>query len=67
MNDTLTAVLVVIGGIVAIAAILTLPTYWLWNWLMPTVFELKELTIWQALGMNLLCGILFRSSSSLKK
>ena len=31
----------------------------LWNWLLPPLFGWKELTFWQALGMLVLCRILF--------
>jgi hypothetical protein len=31
----------------------------LWNWLAPTLFGLHAVTFWQALGLLLLCRILF--------
>ena len=31
----------------------------LWNWLLPPLFGWREITFWQALGMLLLCRILF--------
>jgi hypothetical protein len=31
----------------------------LWNWLMPTVFGLNQVTFWQALGLFVLSKILF--------
>jgi hypothetical protein len=31
----------------------------LWNWLLPPLFGWPELTFWQALGMLVLCRILF--------
>lgn len=31
----------------------------LWNWLLPPIFGWREITFWQALGMLLLCRILF--------
>ena len=31
----------------------------LWNWLIPDLFELSEITIWQAAGILLLSKILF--------
>src|SRR5436309_2559536 len=31
----------------------------LWNWLVPAVFGLKALTFWQAVGLLVLCRILF--------
>jgi hypothetical protein len=57
-------VLVILGTVVMIAVIMALPTMWLWNWLIPTIFNLIEITFWQALGLNILCGILFKPSSS---
>jgi len=55
-------------GVLAIAVILcflfAFPIKWLWNWLMPLIFGLTKITFWQALGLNLLCGMLFKSNSS---
>ncbi len=31
----------------------------LWNWLMPALFGLREITFWQAIGLLALCRILF--------
>ena len=31
----------------------------LWNWLLPPIFGLREVTFWQALGLLALCRILF--------
>ena len=31
----------------------------LWNWLMPQLFGLHAITIWQAFGLLILCKILF--------
>lgn len=57
------AAFLVVGVIVVIGLLLTLPTMWLWNWLMPTLFGLKTITFWQAVGINVLSGILFKSPS----
>lgn len=62
--------LIILGGlvvIVGIAFLLTLPVMLLWNWLMPVIFGLTKLTFWQALGLNLLSGFLFKNSTSTKK
>ena len=68
-NDTLSGCLVAIVGIlfslaivVGWAFLISLPVMWLWNWLMPMLFGLPTLTWVQALGLNLLCGFLFRTS-----
>lgn len=33
----------------------------LWNWLMPILFKLPEITYWQAIGLNMLANVLFKS------
>ncbi|TSC96434.1 MAG: hypothetical protein Athens101426_354 [Parcubacteria group bacterium Athens1014_26] len=59
-------------GILAIAnfafvgVVGAIPTYFLWNWLMPEIFALKAITFWQAWGLVFLSGILFKNSSSSK-
>jgi lipopolysaccharide export LptBFGC system permease protein LptF len=63
----LKAIATIIGIIVIAGLLFALPTYWLWNWLCPTLFKLPEVTLWQALGLNLLCGILFNRGGSSKK
>jgi hypothetical protein len=37
---------------------------WLWNWLMPVLFELPEINYWQAVGILVLCKLLFGSFGS---
>ncbi len=44
-----------------------LPTMWLVNYLfapslLMTVFGVPSITFWQALGLSVLCGILFKAS-----
>lgn len=48
-----------------IVVILTLPVMLLWNYLVPEVTNgrLKEINFFQALALNMLCFILFRSKS----
>jgi hypothetical protein len=56
----------VVGFVIAILIgfLHALPVYLLWNWLMPLLFDLPVLTFMQALGLSLLCGLLFQSSAS---
>jgi len=64
------ALLVVFGAVVlvfVVGIIFAFPTMWLWNWLMPEIFNLTEITIWQAFGLNLLSGILLKSSTAAVK
>jgi|LakMenEpi03Aug12_release.lakeMendotaPanAssembly.Ray.scaffolds.fasta_scaffold6751397_1 hypothetical protein len=66
-NNVLEAVLLIIGLIVLAAILLALPLQLLWNWLMPTLFNLPMITFWQALGLNIMSGILFKSNINIKK
>jgi len=44
---------------IAVAAIiLGLLLMLLWDWLMPTIFGLGEITFFQAIGLNLISGII---------
>ena len=50
-------------GIVALGAALTAyPVMWIWNWIMPSLFGLPVIDIWHALGLSVLCNILFGSA-----
>ena len=49
------------------AIIMALPTMLLWNWLMPIIFGITKITFLEALGLNLLTGIFFRSNVRLSK
>jgi len=58
-------ILFVLGGAAMIffaALVFALPVMWLWNWLMPMIFGLIKLTLVQSLGLNILCGILFKGN-----
>ncbi len=70
-GSPLRKVMVIIGfvllGLVtvtALAAIFGLAVQWLWNTLMPEVFNLPEVSYWQAVGLFVLAHILFGSHSS---
>ena len=47
--------LLIILGCMIFAA----PVWFLWNLLVPTIFGLGEITIWQAFGLTILCNLLF--------
>ena len=61
------AVFAVIVLVIIIPVLMTLPLMWLWNWLMPQLFGLKELGFWQALGLACLSSILFKGGSASSK
>ncbi len=64
-NITLTAAF--LGTLAVILVLLGYPVMLLWNWLMPEIFGLSEITFWQAIGLNVLCTILFRPTVNIKK
>lgn len=47
---------------VIISVLFSLPVMWLWNGLMPELFKLPEISFLQAIGLNFLCSILFKSN-----
>ncbi|MDC9723237.1 MAG: hypothetical protein PSN34_10790 [Urechidicola sp.] len=48
-------------GIAGLAILFGFVIMWLWNWLMPELFGLAELTYWQAVGIFILSKILLGS------
>jgi hypothetical protein len=67
MNKTIEAIALFLGTIAIIVVLLGYPVMLLWNWLIPELFGLSEVTFWQAIGLNILCTILFRPSINIKK
>lgn len=70
MENFLKLVVLALAGFVAVILISLLfgfPTMWLWNYLMPELFGLKVISFWQAVGLNVLCGIMFKSNTTIKK
>jgi len=49
-----------LAGVTAIGFLLGLVVMTLWNWLMPALFGLPEVTYWQAVGLFVLCHLLFK-------
>jgi len=61
------AFLIVIGLLLLSAILLAFPTMWLWNWLMPNIFGVMKIDLYQAMGINFLANILFKSNVSIKR
>jgi hypothetical protein len=59
-------ILTIIGLIMLVAMLFGLPLQILWNLLMPELFSLPYISFWQACGLNLIAGILFRSNVTIK-
>jgi len=62
--QALTTIVGFITLLVLVTLVFALPTMWLWDWLMPELFGLKEITLFQAWGLNFLRGIPFKSNGS---
>ena len=45
-----------------VVVLLTIPMWLLWNWLMPTIFGTVKITLLQALGINILSSLLFKTT-----
>ncbi|GBC94557.1 hypothetical protein HRbin16_00341 [bacterium HR16] len=55
---------VVVAAGLLLTILTAIPTYYLWNWLMPAIFGLKKVTLWQAWGINILTWLLFQDKST---
>lgn len=64
MEKIIEAILIFILTVVVVGLFAALPVMWLWNWLMPDIFNLIEITFGQALGLVILSSILFKSSNT---
>jgi hypothetical protein len=49
------------------AILLAIPTMLLWNALLPHLFNTPSITLYEAVGINILSGILFKSNVNIKK
>lgn len=49
------------------AAIMSLPVMLLWDWLMPSIFGLRSITWFEAWGLMFLCGLLFKSHTTVER
>lgn len=50
--------------VVVFSLLFALPVMLLWDWLMPAIFGLREITLFQAWGLSALSGLLFKSNTS---
>ena len=63
----LEAFLIIVGLLLLSSILLAFPTMWLWNWLMPDIFGLMKIDLYQAMGINFLTNILFKSNVTIKR
>lgn len=63
--EAIGAAIAVVLLVVVISLVLALPVMWLWNGcLIPAVSGVHEITWLQAWGLSILCGFLFKNSTS---
>ena len=67
MNDTIEEILTIVGLLILACLLFGLPLMLLWNWLMPGIFGLPQIGFWQACGLQLMAGLLFKSNVNVKK
>ena len=63
MKNSFETFAALIGLVAIVIVLLGYPLMLLWNWLMPNIFGLPEITFWQAIGLNFLSTILFKSTT----
>jgi hypothetical protein len=53
---------IAVGVVAAVAMgfLFGIVVMWLWNWLMPQIFGLPAINYWQAVGILILCHLLFK-------
>ncbi|MDP2692768.1 MAG: hypothetical protein Q8O88_03975 [bacterium] len=63
VGGTMAVIFIILG----LALLFSLPVMWLWDYTMPYLFKVPEITLGRAFCLVILCQILFGSSSSSKK
>ena len=64
ISKVITAVLGAVLLAVVLGVIMAFPVKWCWNYVMPYLFNLREIDAWHALGLALLCGLLFGTAKA---
>jgi hypothetical protein len=63
----LEALFMLLGLLILSAILLAIPTMVLWNYAMTSIFGLPSISLYQAMALNILSGILFKSNVNVKK
>lgn len=64
MHEAFIALVTVLIVVVLVALLMAFPVMWLWNYAMVSVFGLPTIGFGQALALNVLSGIFFRTTTS---
>lgn len=54
-----------VAVIVGFSFIMALPLMWLWNWIMPELFHLPQVSFIQSWGLLVLSSFLFKNATSI--
>lgn len=68
-SDVIATVIAFLLACGFIVILVTLPVMLLWNWLIPNITNglLSPIDFWQALGLSVLCRLLFANSATTVK
>jgi len=64
MERIIAVVCVSVVVAVVIGILAGMPIFFLWNWLMPEIFDLPSISFLQAIGLSVLSSCLFSRSSA---
>jgi hypothetical protein len=65
--DAIFALCGVVGLVIIVGLIMAIPTWLLWNYcLVGAISDINEIGLWQAWGINILSGILFKTNITKK-
>lgn len=68
MNNFIAGFFTTLAILALICILLGGPLMLLWNWTIPYIFEgIPKISFWQAIGLNLICAILFKSPTTTSK
>lgn len=62
--DLIAKILIAIVTALVISLLITIPVYYIWNDLIPSLLSLRKITFAEALELSCLCSCLFKSTSS---
>lgn len=66
MTQIVSTIPLVVMVFVVVSVIIAVPVMLLWNWLMPALFGVVEITFLQAWGLYILCSVLLKQPTSSK-
>lgn len=64
MEKALVFILLYVGVFIVVGVLCAYPVMLLWNWLIPSIFSLREIGFFEAWGLMLLASFLFKSTST---